>query len=168
METNKILQGRCRGEHYSDRAFDTMMNSGSEETICAYLNPCRRGEGCGPAARNDDKERVRERGPKISLKFTSFIHRPSAWHHCPTRATKEIKSTRICMWKVRGLYASRKPKSSDFKGYLTSIQTATKAWLSGWEPRFRLIGDGAREREREGGKGGVYDHRPHLFTLFTS
>lgn len=27
-------------------------------------------------------------------------------------------------------YASRKLKSSDFEGYLTSIQTATKAWLS--------------------------------------
>lgn len=28
-------------------------------------------------------------------------------------------------------YVSRKPKSSDFKGYLTSIQMATKGWLSG-------------------------------------
>ncbi len=54
-------------EHYSDRAFDTMMNSRSGETICAYLNPCRRGEDCGLAGRDGDKKREkRERGPKIS------------------------------------------------------------------------------------------------------
>lgn len=54
-------------EHYSDRAFDTMMNSRSGETICAYLNSCRRGEGCGLAGRDGDKKREeREWGPQIS------------------------------------------------------------------------------------------------------
>jgi len=34
-----------------------MMNSRSGETICAYLNSCRRGEGCGLAGRDGDKKR---------------------------------------------------------------------------------------------------------------
>lgn len=42
METNQIL-GLVVGQHYSDGAFDTMMNSRSAETICAFLKPCRRG-----------------------------------------------------------------------------------------------------------------------------
>lgn len=54
-------------------------------------------------------------------------------------------------------YASRKPKSSDFKGYLTPIQMATKGWLSGWEHRLGLIGDGGgggAGRKGEGECGG--------------
>lgn len=46
METNKILR-LVVGEHYSDRAFDTLMNSGSGETICAFLNPCGGGWNVG-------------------------------------------------------------------------------------------------------------------------
>lgn len=34
-----------------------MMNSGSGETICAVLNPCRRGMECGPAHSDGDKGR---------------------------------------------------------------------------------------------------------------
>ena len=34
---------RVGQEQGSDKAFDTMMNSRAEETICAFLNPCRRG-----------------------------------------------------------------------------------------------------------------------------
>lgn len=72
-------------------------------------------------------------------------------------------------------YASRKPKSSDFKGYLTSIQMATKGWLSGLRAPARADwgwrgerGDGWRgSGEEGGGGGGFWDHRPHLFSLFT-
>lgn len=49
-------------EHYSDKAFDTMMNSRSGETICAFLNPCRRGMECGLACRDGDKRRREGRG----------------------------------------------------------------------------------------------------------
>lgn len=51
-------------------------------------------------------------------------------------------------------YASRKPKSSDFKGYLTSIQMATKSWLSGWEHWLGLIGDGEGKRGKREKWGG--------------
>lgn len=47
-------------EQYSDRAFDTMMNSGSGETICAYLSLCRRGLGCDLAGRNGAKKEREE------------------------------------------------------------------------------------------------------------
>lgn len=59
METNQIL-GLVVGQHYSDRAFDTMMNSGSGETICAFLKPCG-GGGMWAGSRGRDK-RWREEG----------------------------------------------------------------------------------------------------------
>lgn len=62
METNKIL-GLVVGQHYSDGAFDTVMNSRSGETICAVLNPCRGGMECGPAHGDGDK-RWREQGER--------------------------------------------------------------------------------------------------------
>lgn len=63
METNKIL-GLVVGQHYSDRAFDTVMNSRSGETICAVLNPCGGGGmECGPAHGDGDK-RWREEGER--------------------------------------------------------------------------------------------------------
>lgn len=61
METNKILR-LVVGEHYSDGAFDTMMNSRSGKTICAFLNPCRRGMECGPALGDGDKRWRGEKG----------------------------------------------------------------------------------------------------------
>lgn len=49
-------------EHYSDKAFDTMMNSRSGETICAFLNPCRRGMECGLARGDGDKRGIEGKG----------------------------------------------------------------------------------------------------------
>lgn len=62
METNKNPLGLLLPRHYSDKAFDTMMNSGSVETICAFLNPCRRGMECGPAHSDGDKGWMGGRG----------------------------------------------------------------------------------------------------------
>lgn len=90
METNKIL-GLVVGQHYSDRAFDTVMNSRSGETICAVLNPCRGGwnvgrltgtvikdgrkkgreRGGGRHERKEERERGRENKKN---KFAHFIH----------------------------------------------------------------------------------------------
>lgn len=48
-----------------------------------------------------------------------------------TMVTKAVKAGALACERRRLCDdASRKPKSSDFQGYLTPIQTATKAWLS--------------------------------------
>ncbi len=97
-----------------------------------------------------------------SFKFTSFIHRPSAWHHCPTRATKEIKSTHICMWKVQGLWLCiQKAKELWFQGIFNLHSDCNKGLAVGLRAPARA--DWGRGRV----VWGVWDHRPHLFSLFT-
>lgn len=155
-----------------------MMNSRSGETICAFLNPCRRGMECGLACRDGDKrgregrgrdgreeERERKKAEKKN-KFTRFIHRPLAWYRCLTMVTKEIKNMGISMWKAPGpwlcvqkakelwFWGIFNPHSDSNKGLAVALRAVVQSdWGSGgWK----------------GGRGGDrQDHRPYLFPLFT-
>lgn len=83
-----------------------------------------------------ETERRREGRKKISLgrpQIHQLYSSPFSMTPLPNYAYKGNK--KHLHLHVKGFrdsdYASRKPKSSDFKGYLTSIQIATKGWLSG-------------------------------------
>lgn len=80
--------------------------------------------------------------------------------------TKKIKNMGISMWKALGLWLCvQKAKELWFEGYLTSIQTATKAWLSHWEQWFSLIGAlrGGGWMERRGQTGSQTSFVPPLY-----
>ena len=158
-----------------------MMNSRSGETICAFLNPCRRGMECGLARRDGDKRgsegkggwgrdgRKEERKKSWEKNtFTRFIHRPLAWYRCLTMVTKEIKNTGISMWKALGLWLCvQKAKELWFRGIFNLHSDGNKglavALRAVVQPDWGL--GGGREG---GGRGGDrQDHRPHLFPLFT-
>lgn len=152
-----------------------MMNSRSGETICAFLNPCRRrGDGMWAGF----EEMVIKEGATLKMgekregksweknKFTSFIHHPLAWYHCLTMATKEIKNTGISMWKAPGLWLCvQKAKELWFRGIFNLHSHSNK----GLAVALRAVvqpdwGSGGEEWGRRGDR---QDHRPHLFPLFT-
>ena len=158
-----------------------MMNSRSGETICAFLNPCRRGMECGLARRDGDKRgsegkggwgrdgRKEERKKSWEKnKFTRFIHRPLAWYRCLTMVTKEIKNTGISMWKALGLWLCvQKAKELWFRGIFNLHSDGNKglavALRAVVQPDWGSGGGKGGRGERRGQAGSQTSFVPPLY-----
>lgn len=78
----------------------------------------------------DEREENKLRKTQIHQLYSSPFTMIPLSNHGYKGHKKKKTGTLACERHWESDYVSRKPKSSDFQGYLTSIQMATKAWLS--------------------------------------